>query len=85
MYRLIITLPVSDDEHSDIDRMISLNNLLMQHPGPDTVTLRIPYSPRPGDVTIGHLPRGARYNPHLEAKLRDLLGPDALAVIKLVS
>jgi DNA polymerase-3 subunit alpha len=83
-YKLIITLPISDDDHTDIDRMIALNKLLMEHPGSDAVTLRIPYSPKPGAVTIGHLPRGARYNSHLETRLRDLLGPDALAVIKLV-
>jgi DNA polymerase-3 subunit alpha len=83
-YKLIITLPISDDDHTDIDRMIALNKLLMEHPGSDAVTLRIPYSPEPGAVTIGHLPRGTRYNSHLETRLRDLLGPDALAVIKLV-
>ena len=83
-YRLVITLPISDDDHTDIDTMISLNGILTQHPGSDAVTLRIPYSPEPGAVTLGHLPRGARYSSHLEAKLRDLLGPDALAVIKLV-
>jgi DNA polymerase-3 subunit alpha len=83
-YKLVITLPISDDDHTDIDTMISLNSILSEHPGSDTVTLRIPYSPEPGAVTIGHLPRGARYSSHLESKLRGLLGPDALAVIKLV-
>ncbi|HKP53559.1 MAG TPA: PHP domain-containing protein [Chloroflexia bacterium] len=83
-YKIIITLPISDDDHTDIDMMISLNSILSEHPGSDSVTLRIPYSPEPGAVTIGHLPRGARYSSHLESKLHGLLGPDALAVIKLV-
>ncbi len=83
-YKLVITLPISDDDHTDIDTMLSLNDILSEHPGSDTVTLRIPYSPEPGAVTMGNLPRGARYSSHLESKLRGLLGPDALAVIKLV-
>lgn len=83
-YHLVITLPISDDDHADIDRMIALNRLLRSRPGPDTVTLRIPYSPESGAVTSAQLPRGVRYSPRLEDEVRELLGPDTLALIKLV-
>ena len=48
---MIITLPGSVDDREDIDRMIALDRLLKAHQGPDTVTLRIPYSPETGAVT----------------------------------
>jgi hypothetical protein len=83
-YRLVITLPGSDDDHADIDHMIALNRLLHAHPGPDAVMLRIPYNPETGDYTTAPLPRGVRYTASLELKIRDLLGSDALALIKLV-
>jgi hypothetical protein len=83
-YHLVITLPISNDDHADIDRMIALNRLLRSRPGPDTVTLRIPYSPESGAVTSAQLPRGVRYTPRLEDEVRELLGPDALALIRLV-
>jgi hypothetical protein len=83
-YHLVITLPVSHDDHADIDRMLALDKLLKARPGPDTVTLRIPYSPETGAVTSAQLPRGVRYSPGLEADIRGLLGPDALALIKLL-
>ncbi len=82
-YQLIITLPTSEDDREDIDRMIALDRLFKAHQGPDTVTLRIPYSPETGAVTSAQLPRGVRYSSALEAKIRKLLGPDALALIKL--
>jgi hypothetical protein len=83
-YELIITLPASPDDHEDIDLMIRLDRLLKAHVGPDTVILRIPYSPETGSYTKAQLPRGVRYNSVLEMEIRDLLGPDALALIKLV-
>lgn len=82
-HRLVLTLPLSLDDHADIDLMIALNNLLAAHPGSDTVVLRIPYSPETGAVTSAQLPRGVRYSGRLEEGVRGLLGPDALAVIKL--
>ncbi len=84
IYRLIITLPGSSDDHADIDRMIALNKVLAAHPGPDGVMLRIPYSPETGSITSAQLPRGVSYNTLLEGEIRDLLGPDALAIIKLI-
>jgi DNA polymerase III alpha subunit len=83
-YELIITLPSSSDDHEDIDRMIKLDRLLKGHRGPDTVILRIPYSPETGSYTKAQLPRGVRYSSVLEMEIRDLLGPDALALIKLL-
>ena len=83
-YHLIITLSASHDDQEDIDRMINLDRLLKAHPGRDTVTLRIPYSPETGAVTSAQLPRGVRYNSRLEEGIRSLLGPDALALIKLI-
>lgn len=83
-YELIITLPSSPDDHEDIDRMIKLDRLLKGHRGPDTVILRIPYSPETGSYTKAQLPRGVRYSSVLEMEIRDLLGPDALALIKLL-
>jgi hypothetical protein len=83
-YQLIITLPASEDDSEDIDRMIVLDKLLKAHQGPDMVILRIPYSPETGAVTSAQLPRGVRYSAALEGKIRELLGPDALALIKLL-
>ncbi|MBF6614032.1 MAG: PHP domain-containing protein [Chloroflexi bacterium] len=83
-YRLIITLPGSSDDHADIDRMIDLSKALAAHPGTDAVTLRIPYSPETGSITSAQLPQGVSYNALLEGEIRDLLGPDALAIIKLI-
>jgi hypothetical protein len=83
-YHLIITVPASNDDHADIDQMIALNKLLKGHAGPDTVTLRIQYSPETGDVTSARLPHRVRYDASLEGGIRDLLGPDALALIKLL-
>ena len=82
-YHLIITLPASGDDHADIDRMIALDKLLKAHAGSDTVTLRIQYSPETADVTSAKLPHRVRYDASLEEDLRGLLGPDALALIKL--
>jgi hypothetical protein len=82
-YFLIVTLPISSDDQSDIDRMISLKRVLEKYPGPDKVTLRIPYSPESGAVTSAQLPRGVRYSSLLEEDIRGLLGPEALALIKL--
>lgn len=83
-YHLIVTLSASDDDQADIDRMIALKRLLRAHPGPDNVTLRVPYSPETGGVTSAKLPWGVRYNSGLETDIRDLLGPEALALIKLL-
>jgi DNA polymerase III alpha subunit len=83
-YHLIITVPASNDDHADIDRMIALEKLLKGHTGPDTVTLRIQYSPETGDVTSARLPHRVRYDASLEEDIRGLLGPDALALIKLL-
>jgi DNA polymerase III alpha subunit len=83
-YKVIVTLPVSADDHADIDRMIKLKKVLAAHPGPDVVTLRIPYSPETGAVTSAQLPRGVRYSDVLESEMRELLGSDALAIIKLI-
>jgi|GEM_PF-5992873 len=84
-YKLIVTLPGSEDDHADIDTMIALNRLLEQHPGDDVVVLRIPYLPEIGAVTTAQLPRRVRHSPNLEARIRKLLGYDALATIKLIS
>ncbi|MFL5732248.1 MAG: PHP domain-containing protein [Chloroflexia bacterium] len=83
-YHLIITVPASDDDHADIDRMIALEKVLKARSGPDTVTLRIQYSPEAGDVTSAKLPHRVRYSTSLEEEIRNLLGPDALALIKLL-
>ena len=64
--------------------MIALKRLLRAHPGPDTVTLRVPYSPETGDVTSAKLPWGVRYESGLETDIRALFGPEALALIKLL-
>jgi hypothetical protein len=82
-YKLVITLPASPDDQTDIDLMIALKELLYEQPGPDTVTLRIPYSPETGHHTKAQLPRGVAYSAVLEADIVRLLGPDAVAVIKL--
>jgi DNA polymerase III subunit alpha len=83
-YHLVISLPGSQDDRADIDSMIALKKLLESHPGPDTVTLRIPYSPETGAVTTARLPRGVRYTSSLEEGIRGLLGAEALALIKLL-
>jgi DNA polymerase-3 subunit alpha len=82
-YRVVITLPCPEDDQTAIDMMIALHNLLLRHPGPDEVKLRIPYSPQTGHMTSAQLPRGVSYNHILEAEIQALLGMDALAVIKL--
>jgi DNA polymerase-3 subunit alpha len=82
-YKLIITLPASEDDHADIDRMIALNRLLEQHPGDDVVVLRIPYLPEAGAVTTAQLSRRVRNTPALETRIRNLLGYDSLATIRL--
>lgn len=82
-YKIIITLPATEDDRADIDRMIALKEILHEHPGPDLVTLRIPYSPETGHVTSAQLPRGAGYSTLLEADVVRLLGTDAIAVIRL--
>jgi len=64
--------------------MIALERLLRAHPGPDTVSLRVQYSPEMVDMTSAKLPWGVRYDSGLEAGIRDLLGPEALALIKLL-
>ncbi len=83
-YKLVITLPSTDDDQKAIDIMLALHRLLKRHPGPDPVTLRIPYSPETGHLTSARLPEGVSYSPRLEDEICDLLGPDALAVIRLV-
>jgi hypothetical protein len=67
-----------------IDSMISLHNLLAEHPGSDSVTIRVPYSPEHGKWTSARLPWGVSYNPQLDSRIRHLLGDDSLAVIKLL-
>lgn len=82
-YKLVITLPGSPDEQADIDLMIALKQLLQEHTGPDTITLRLPYIPETGTYTSAQLPRGVLYSALLEADVVRLLGRDAMAVIKL--
>lgn len=82
-YRLTITLPVTDDDRADIDRMIALKELLSEHPGPDPVTLRIPYNPESGAVTTAQLPRGVAYSTLLEAQIVGLLSHEAVQVSRL--
>jgi hypothetical protein len=84
-YSLIISLPPADDDHEVIDSMIALNSLLGSHPGPDSVTIRVQYSPETGKWTSARLPGGVRFSPALEQSIRRLLGDDALAVIKLAA
>ena len=84
-FSLVITIPSADDDHTVIDSMIALNSLLNSHPGPDSVTLRVQYSPESGKWTSARLPMGVRYSHALESAIRRLLGDDALAVIKLVA
>jgi DNA polymerase III alpha subunit len=84
-YSLIISLPPADDDHELIDSMIALNNLLNSHPGPDSVTIRVQYSPETGKWTSARLPGGVRFSAALEQSIRRLLGEDALAVIKLAA
>lgn len=82
-YKLVITMPASPDDHADIDKMIALKRLLETHPGPDIVSLRIPYSLDTGATTSARLSVGVEYNAVLAQEIADLLGPQALAVIKL--
>jgi DNA polymerase III alpha subunit len=82
-HKIIITLPISEDDRADIDRMIALKEILQEHPGTDVVTLRIPYAPEPGHLTTAQLPRGVAYNTVLEAEVVRLLGTEAIAVIRL--
>jgi DNA polymerase III subunit alpha len=84
-YSLIVTLPEADNDNAAIDSMNSLKRLLAQHPGPDVVTLRIPYSPETGSVTSAQLPYGVQYSRHLESEITRLFGPASLAVIQLAS
>jgi DNA polymerase-3 subunit alpha len=83
-YSLVISIPPVGDDHAVIDSMIALNALLNAHPGPDSVTLRVQYSPETGKWTSARLPAGVRFTPLLENSIRRLLGDDALAVIKLL-
>jgi hypothetical protein len=82
-HKIIITLPITEDDKADIDRMISLKGILQEHPGTDVVTLRIPFSPEPGHLTTAQLPRGVSYSAVLEAEVVRLLGTEAIAVIRL--
>ncbi|MDQ5826768.1 MAG: PHP domain-containing protein [Chloroflexota bacterium] len=82
-HKIIITLPITEDDQADIDRMIALKEILHEHPGSDAVTLRIPYAPEPGYLTTAQLPRGVAYNTVLEAEVVRLLGTEAIAVIRL--
>lgn len=82
-HKIIITLPITEDDRADIDRMIALKEILREHPGTDAVTLRIPYSPLPGHLTTAQLPRGVSYSTVLEAEVVRLLGTEAIAVIRL--
>jgi hypothetical protein len=82
-HKIIITLPITEDDQADIDRMIALKEILQEHPGTDVVTLRIPYSPEPGHLTTAQLPRGVAYSTVLEAEVVRLLGTEAIGVIRL--
>jgi hypothetical protein len=82
-HKIIITLPITEDDQADIDRMIALKEILHEHPGTDAVTLRIPYAPEPGHLTTAQLPRGVGYSTVLEAEVVRLLGTDAIAVTDL--
>lgn len=82
-YNLIISIPDADEDQTVIDSMIDLKRLLEQHPGPDSVTIRVPYIR--GKWTSANLSRGVRYSHHLENQIRRLLGNDAIAVIQLAS
>ena len=84
-YSLIISLPPADDDREVIDSMIALNSLLASHPGPDSVTIRVQYSPETGRWTSARLSGGVRFSPALEQSIRRLLGDDALAIIKLAA
>jgi DNA polymerase III alpha subunit len=82
-YSLIISIPASADDHVVIDSMISLNNLLSGYPGHDIVTIRVPYSADSRRWTSARLPWGVAYTQQLDARIRRLLGDEALAVIRL--
>jgi hypothetical protein len=82
-YSLIISIPAAADDHVVIDSMISLNNLLSGYPGPDMVTIRVPYAPNSTKWTSARLPWGVAYTQQLDARIRRLLGDEALAVIRL--
>jgi hypothetical protein len=82
-YSLIISIPPAADDHVVIDSMISLNNLLSGYPGPDMVTIRVPYASDSTKWTSARLPWGVAYTQQLDARIRRLLGEEALAVIRL--
>jgi hypothetical protein len=84
-YSLIISIPPANDDHEVIDSMIALNSLLNAHPGPDSVTIRVQYSPETGKWTSARLTGGVRFSHALEQSIRRLLGDDALAVIRLAA
>jgi DNA polymerase III alpha subunit len=84
-YSLIISIPPASDDHEVIDSMIALNSLLNAHPGPDSVTIRVQYSPEMGKWTSARLPGGVRFSHALEQSIRRLLGDGALAVIRLAA
>jgi hypothetical protein len=82
-YRLVVSLQPTGDDHEVIDQMIGLNSILIEHPGPDIVTLRIPYTSDGPHVAIAQLPRGVSFTPLLRDRLEAFLSPQALAVIEL--
>jgi DNA polymerase III alpha subunit len=82
-YSLIISIPPAADDHVVIDSMISLNNLLSGFPGPDMVTVRVPYTADTKRWTSARLPWGVSYTQQLDARIRRLLGDESLAVIRL--
>jgi hypothetical protein len=82
-YSLIISIPPAADDHVVIDSMISLNNLLSSFPGPDMVTVRVPYTSDTKRWTSARLPWGVSYTQQLDARIRRLLGDESLAVIRL--
>ncbi len=82
-FSLIISIPDADEDQPVIDSVISLKRLLEEYPGPDTVTIRVPYIR--GRWTSASLSWGVGYSHQLESRIRRLLGDDAIAVIQLAS
>ena len=82
-FTLIISIPDAEEDQTVIDSVIGLKRLLEEHPGADTVTIRVPYIR--GRWTSASLSWGVRYSHQLEARIRRLLGDDAIAVIQLAS
>jgi hypothetical protein len=82
-FTLIISIPDAEEDQTVIDSVIHLKRLLEEYPGPDTVTIRVPYIR--GKWTSASLSWGVRYSHQLETRLRRLLGDDAIAVIQLAS